>query len=156
MTNACQPEEHLSAFLDRALSPARMQRVRNHLDRCPACKSKLARLARTDAWLRDLPPVDTTPGFEAAFWSKVARLKEERRRPAWVERWLAGWRPMLAAGLAAGMVAAIVMVLPNDRAPRPEEVFMAENMELLNDFDILQRLELLENWEAIQAMKEQV
>ena len=35
----------------------------------------------------------------------------------------------------------------------PEEVFIAENMELLQDYDMIDQLDMLEQWKAIDNMK---
>jgi hypothetical protein len=35
-----------------------------------------------------------------------------------------------------------------------DEMAIAENMELLMDYDLISHLEILENWDALEAMKE--
>ena len=153
MSTPCQQERTLSAYLDKALPRARMDLMRDHLRHCPKCRKKLETLQQTDDWIRVLPSMTPSPGFDAAFWAKVAQ-KETHRRPAWVPRLLMGWRPVLAAGLTAVLVAAFVLFRQGEPRPSAEEAFMVENMEMLGDFDLLQRLDLLENWDAIQAMRE--
>ena len=42
----------------------------------------------------------------------------------------------------------------NGQPVEREEVFMAEHIELLNEFELIQHLILLEDWETIKDMKE--
>jgi anti-sigma factor RsiW len=155
MIDHCPKDPILSAFMDRSLSRAALARVRDHLQACADCRRKLAALEHTEEMIRALPRIEPSDGFDGAFWKKVARYEEAHRRPSWLQRWIIGWKPALAAGLAAGLVAAFLVFHQAHRSPTAEEVFIAGHMEMLNDMELVQHLDLLENWEDIQEMKEQ-
>ena len=59
------------------------------------------------------------------------------------------------AGGPCGVLAGFLVLRQAAPEPSAEEVFIADNLEMLGDFELIQRLDLLENWEAIQSMKEQ-
>jgi anti-sigma factor RsiW len=163
VTRNCPKENILNAYLAEALSAFRMRRVRKHLQACENCRRKLSDLAgqydrqseQMDKMIRSLPEISPSPGFDAAFWCKVAELERDRSRPKWFERFFLEWRFALAAAATVGLVAAVVILRPHYPAPTAEEIFIADHMEMLNEFDLIERLDLLENREAIQAMKEE-
>jgi len=158
VSNPCPQEDILNAFLNRALSRSRLEKVRGHLKGCAACRSKLEALAqdyqRMDEMIRGLPQMQPSPGFDAAFWRKVTDIEDHRRRRFRLDRFLSGWRPLLAAGATAGVVLAFMLFRPGPSIPTVEEILIADHMEMLSDFEIIEHLDLLENWDAIQAMKE--
>ncbi len=155
MNDPCEHEHVLSAFLDQALTPAQACQVAEHLAACAACRRRLEALRQTDVMIRELPSMTPSAGFDAAFWRKVAALEEKQARPFPVRRWLAGWRPFLAAGLAASVVAGFLLWHHPARRPAVEEAYMVEHIEMLSDFEIIQHLELFENWDAVQKLKDQ-
>lgn len=163
MSRNCLNENILNAYLAQALSAFRMRRVRKHLESCESCRRKLSDLAyqyecqseRVDEMIRSLPEIAPSPGFDAAFWRRVAELDRKHGRTGWFERLLHDWRLVLATAATAGLVAAVIIIRPHYPAPSAEEIFIADHMEMLTEFDLIERLELLENWEAIQAMRKE-
>jgi len=155
MTTPCPKDETLSAFFDQALSPLQLDQVREHLAGCLACRHKHAGLHRADAALRELPGLTVSPGFDGAFWAKVAALDESRRAPSWWRRFPVGWRPLLVAGLAAGVVAALFFGRPGAPAPTAEEVYLSENLELFSNYELLRQMDVLEHWDAAQNQQKQ-
>ncbi len=153
MGNPCREETLLSAYMDGALSQADTQQVRRHLESCKACRQQLADLQATDGLLQKLEPLEPSPGFEHTFWRKVAEL-EEASRPSWWARYTRPvWRPALAAGVAAGLIAGVLIFNSPGTRVSPEDRFMADNVEFLTEYDLIHNLDLLEDWEAIEAMK---
>jgi anti-sigma factor RsiW len=159
VTDSCPKEEILSAFADQALSQARINQIRRHLQICPVCRNKLTALTQEfqqmDAMICSLPEMDPSPGFDAVFWNKVAQVENQRGDLKWLKWFFCGWRPVFAAGVTAVLVTALWIVSSEYQTPTPEEIFIADHMEMLGEFEIIERLDLLENWDAIQAMKEQ-
>ncbi len=157
MRQDCPNEKTLSDYLDQALSISRMKGVQYHLEICRECRRKLADLGsaydRMDQMICDLPEVAPSSGFDERFWRKVAQLEKQRNRPTWMERFFFTWRPLLAAGAAAALVTMFVVFRPSYSDFSREEIFIADHMEMLKDLELIERLDLLENWEVIQAMK---
>jgi hypothetical protein len=60
----------------------------------------------------------------------------------------------MAAGLAASIVLGVLMISGPEPDLSRDEMAIAENMELLMDYDLIRHLEILENWDALEAMKE--
>lgn len=154
MDNPCREASLLSAFMDGELSVAQATAVRRHLDVCDGCRRQLADLQATDSILKEMEPLEPSPGFERAFRDKMADLEASRRSRWWERYFRPAWRPALAAGLACGIVAAVWVLGGTVANVSPEDRFMAENVEFLKDYDLIDNLDILENWEAIEAMKE--
>ena len=154
MKDTCIKDHDLSAYLDQALTGQEVAALRAHLARCRACQQRLDALIQIDEAVRSLPGITPSADFDGAFWSKVGRIQTTPTRLEQIKTFFAGWRPLLAASVAAMLIAATLVVFRHDpQAPTAGEIFMAENMNLLNDFELIQNLDLLEDWEAIQEMK---
>ena len=154
MNDPCKDPSLLSALVDGELSPAQQEEVRRHLDGCPACRQDLATLQRNDARLRQMPGLTPSADFNSTFWRKVEQLEARPGRTAWLRYLFSGWRPLVAGGLA-GLAAAVFIAYGPYRALTQEEMFIADNIELLDDMDIVRHLDMLESWEALEAMEEQ-
>jgi predicted anti-sigma-YlaC factor YlaD len=76
------PEEHLSGWLDGALTQGEEQRVRIHLENCPACREEVAAMAR----LREIAMSTRfdVPGDDQ--WNEAPRTAGSRfaRRAGWI------------------------------------------------------------------------
>lgn len=142
-TTTKHPTQDLAALLDGALSPARAGEVERHLEACAACRAEKERLASAVAAFRRLPPSpEPSPLFSARLAARLAR--EGRPRRSWASR-LGGWAdlsslrwkiaaPAAAALLAGGVVFAAI------RIQRAEEVAVAENLDLLLDYEAVSSL----------------
>lgn len=158
MIRACPKEDILSAFPDQALSQFQMDRVQRHLQTCAVCRNRLATLTdavrQTDEMIRGLPQMSPSPGFDDAFWEKLAVSTDKRKLPLWLERVFYDRRPVFAAAMTVILLAVLVLFPSDDPAPTAEEVFIADHMEMFEELELIERLDLLENWESIQAMEE--
>jgi len=156
MRNICKSETILSAFADNELSSRRAGEVYKHLQTCSDCRKKLREIEALNSLLSTLPEREFSPDFERSFWKKI---DAEDSRQAERHRRFFGWRPILAGGLAAGLVAGLffgVFEYRSHQGISQEEIFMAENMELLNDFEPIRNLDFLEYWEAAGAGEDHI
>lgn len=154
MRKPCPNEILLSALMDGELSRDEAAAVRRHLDHCDTCRNQLAALTATDSMIQGMASIEPSPDFERLFWQKVARWEARRERRWWTRFWQPVWRPALAVCLTAGLVVAAIYAIGPDRQVSPADRFMADNIDFLNDYDVIQDLEILENWDALEAMKE--
>lgn len=104
--------ELLSAYIDGALGVRDVERVRAHLDTCPACHMEHRELQDVRRLLTELPDPTPRPGFlDRVSWS-LAREAARQSHPSLVSR-LAGVfqaPPIRLAALATAM--ALVLGLP--------------------------------------------
>lgn len=103
----------LSDYLDERMPLATMQRVRDHLSACPACRTEWEELVA----LKQILKAARTPQAPTEFWDLALRRVHEQRlnqtarrdvfRPT---RWDVVWQraPALAAGLAAVLTAILI------------------------------------------------
>ena len=152
MNNPCNQSKLLSVYLDGELTQAQSDTLKAHLDACPECQRTLATLRDNDARIRDLPALEPSADFDRTFWKKVDALNEETRW-SWRQNLFRGWRPVWA-GAMTGLAVAVMIYFKSTDPMTPEEVFIAEHMEFLEDYDLIGQLEMLEHLEAINAMKE--
>lgn len=141
--------EELTALLDGALEPGRRSEVEAHLAACPACRTGRDRLAAALAVLRDLPaPPPPSPGFEARFWARLAR-GQDRPRGALVRLAALRWRligPLAGAAAAAAVVAVLVA------RQRADEMRMAQNLDLLDQYELVASLGDVESSEDVEVV----
>ncbi len=154
MSNPCRYTEQLGAYLDGELSRARCDDLKAHLSGCPECRRMLETLRRNDDLIREMPALELSADFDRAFWRKVDALEKDGRRPSMIRNLFGGWRPVWI-GAMAGLAAAVVITLNSADPLTPEEVFIAEHMELLDELDLIGQLEMLERLDAIDAKKAQ-
>jgi hypothetical protein len=154
MGNPCQDETLLSAYMDGELTKQQAHNVRQHIQGCESCRRRLADLKTTDTLIQGLEAIEPSVNFDRSFWSKIDRF-EARRTNRWWIRWMYPiWRPAFATGLAAGLAMGLFILNSPDKGVDIEDRFITENIELLNDYDLIYNLDILENWNAIEAMKE--
>lgn len=87
-------QDNLSAYIDRELSPRDHERVRQHLEQCPACQRELAALEHTIALLRRMPVVKAPRSFSIP---STAPLPSP---PVWTRPWVYGALRMATAAVA--------------------------------------------------------
>jgi anti-sigma factor RsiW len=135
--------EDLTALVDGALPPARAKEIERHLESCEACRAERARLAAAATAFRRLPPApEPSPLFATRLAARLAREEGPRRSwaarlGAWVNPSSFRWKlaaPAAAAVLAGGVVFAAV------RIQRAEETAVAENLDLLLDYEAVSSL----------------
>jgi len=95
----------LSAYQDRELGQAETDAVKSHLRSCETCRKKHAALLQTYRMLRNLPEIESTPGFSRQIVEKAT----QRQEPEWI-RALGGALQLLPAPTAM-VTLAIVGIL---------------------------------------------
>jgi len=144
------PDTELTAFVAGALAPAERARVAAHLESCADCRQAVeesrAVLGRLAAGGPVPPPID---------WGRYgadlrARVQSAGRRSWWV-------RPMPAV-LAAGAVTAVLLLALHGLDRRPvelaavEETMLGARLPLLQQYRVVERLDLLEDLDAIRHL----
>ena len=146
-----EAREELTALADGALEAAEADAVRRHVRGCAACAAELAAIEEAVAFTREafteLP--ELRPGFETRL---RARLEEATAAPSWYRRL---WRPLFVGALASLGVLLVarsvggpssVLVPLGIQAP-PKKV--AEKPVLFKDYEIIEHLDELENFETV-------
>lgn len=144
----------LSAFLDGELLPQEMQAVRFHLTLCERCRTQLMIIQQTDQRMKAMPVIETSRQFERNVWEKIHSMVEKQQNRS-IKKWLPSPYKLISATAMAAVLLAIVFLW--NRAPRHnslEEITIAENLELFQNFQEIDYLELLENWEVITSVDE--
>lgn len=150
--NCSEAQVELTALADGALEASEAAALRRHVDGCPACSTELAEIAvvvqMSRATLAELPVL--RPGFETRLRARLAEETADSRR--WYQRL---WRPALVGALtAAGVLimarsvggpSAVLVPLGITAPPK----IVAEKPVLFKDYQIIERLDELENFETV-------
>ena len=160
-------EKNLSAYLDRELDLRTAKKLEAHLSGCPRCREKLAALERVENALAAFPGREPSPFL----WTRVKAGVDSGAEPAGSRSLpiLARFRmaPVPARVAVVSLFLAVVLggvifslrkgaVRPPARADgscRPGEtagfeIAVAENLDLLENYELIKNLDLLENWEG--------
>jgi anti-sigma factor RsiW len=94
-------EKDLALYVEHDLADADAAAVEAHLGACPACRSFLASLRASQAWVKDLAAEEIDSDALAVMRVRtiVAAARARRsRRPRWVPAWVAAAAVILALG----------------------------------------------------------
>ena len=147
-------EENLTAYLDGELSVEDKAAVEAALAKDPALRATLESLKGALAAVKALPEPAASLGLRRAVLAQVEGPQ------TFGERLKAFFTlPRLApiAGVAAAAALAVVVAQRGDKPPAdPEQLYVASNMEMLEDLDILglespEDLEVVMNLDALEA-----
>jgi hypothetical protein len=103
---------------------------------CAECRAQLDKLQALDAMLA----LDEDVAESAAFDQKVLQAIAAERPSFWA-KWV---RPQVLAPVMAAAIAAGVFLLVQPSEPSEDELFMAQNHEMLAELDLLQELPAVE------------
>jgi anti-sigma factor RsiW len=135
---SCTVEDELTAYVDGELSAVEAARVRSHLTSCSGCRSTEALLRRTVTELAALPAFEPSSALRRRVLAEVEALP----RP-WPERMRAWLRPGALAPAGVALVTAVLVAVVmgqrmlSARAERRTELAVAENYELLSDYEVV-------------------
>jgi anti-sigma factor RsiW len=152
--NPCKDESVLNALADGELPPEESGIVVSHLESCPQCRQRFDAIKHADEAIKGMAGIEPSAGFDRVFWRKVADLENRKKSRFRLGALLAGWRPLLATGVAAAIAVAILIYTGQNKKMTQDEALIAQNMELLQDYDLIDQLDMLENWDDIQTVKE--
>ncbi|MBA4367746.1 MAG: hypothetical protein C0403_08930 [Desulfobacterium sp.] len=150
----CNTGLRISAFTDAELPEHQMEEIRSHLEECEPCRKQLALLQQTDQLIRTMPEIEPSRNFEKNFWKKIADMEEKKNRRYIFHLFQFRYKPFVMASLTVMIIAGFVLWSKAPRSPELNEVVIAENLELLQNFQEIRHLELLENWENIMKSDE--
>lgn len=169
--SCAEVESFLERFLSGKLSGAEARHIRGHLASCPRCASNLIAEDRVELLPALDEEIEPSEDFRARF---MARLETHRaqaaRRPAdtsqgFPSSWRALFRNWTLSNrlAAAGALAAIVafgVYVGTYQSPQPSpdgnlgDIAIAENLPLLRDMKVIESLEFLEDFDAIQNLSD--
>jgi hypothetical protein len=98
--------------------------------------------------------MEPSADFDRTFWRRIDELEEPGVRSDRFLFQIFGRWPALAAGLTAAGLAFLLIFTGRGGDLTPEEVFIAQNMEFLQEYDMIEYLDILEQWDALESMKE--
>lgn len=143
-------EDDLTAYVDGELSELDMQRVKAALAADPKLSQLEQSLRRTVASVEALPSPLPSQALRRAVMNGLDAPMTVGER---LQKWMRPSRLMPALGMAAA--AALIALIAHQGAqvapPEEEQLFVAQNLEVLEDLD-LAGLESAEDLEVIDAM----
>ena len=129
--------ETLSAFVDRALAANEASAVQAHVGGCDACRARVTKLEALSAVLARDADVEPSAGFDARVMAAVAKERGGF--------WRAWWRPrVLAPAAAAALAVAVGVVVLLPGPPSEDDLFIAQNQEMLAELDMLKDYDAVE------------
>lgn len=165
----CRLSKTLSAYMDGELPKNGMDRMRRHLADCPACRSHLKTLQSTRKLMMEMEDIIPSSDFDKRFLEKLSAVSapaelqqtpqaDIRPAPGIFHQLktflLSTWRPYALGTVAAGVLAFFILNVQDDAGRlEPEDIFLAENLEILQEYEILSDLEFFEYLEGIDALE---
>jgi len=144
------PDTELTGYVTDALPPAGRARVAAHLDACADCRRAVeegrAVLAGLATGVPAPPPIDW-----GRYRAELRARVQARPRRAW-------WARPMPAVLAAGVATAVLLLAIHGLDRRPvelaavEETMLGARLPLLQQYRVVERLDLLEDLEAIRHL----
>ncbi len=132
--NPCAFEDELTAFVDGELPALRHKQVEAHLAGCSSCSGTVALIRSA------LSTLSRLPAFEPSSAMRRAVLRRIDEPASALERLAAFFKPLLMPALGMAAAALTVVVLAHRAQgdpPDAEAVFLAQNMEVLEDYEVL-------------------
>ena len=130
----------------------------HHIDQCGKCNEEFNRLQSVDQILSGIAEIEPSSRFEQEFWKKINALKEKKNK-RWSFRDIASWvfRPSFAVAATVVAIFAGVMISLEQKTPQWEsmEFSISQDYEFYSDMDMIDQLDVLENWDGIISMREQ-
>jgi anti-sigma factor RsiW len=153
----CERREELVAFLDNELSPTQRSSVAAHLEECTLCREELLILGNVVEKLVHLEATEPSPDLARRFKQRF----QTEQRPGFLQALsdfltLPKTRVLVGASCLALLTGLATVFLRAEKPlENPDEVMIAQNLELLSDYEAIESLEILENLDVISAMEDE-
>jgi anti-sigma factor RsiW len=153
------PETELIAYLKEELPATSREGVARHLEACAECRATLADFRTLLAGVAATPAPDVAwPRYRAELRQRLESERERRGR-AW---WQRPFPLAVSTGLAAAALALVVLVPSawrDERRPQTvdglshfEEAVLGTRLEMLRQYPVVERLDLLEDLDVIRQL----
>jgi len=145
------PEKELVAFVGRA-----HDRVARHLAACPTCRAERDDFRSALDGLRDSVPAPP-PVHWARYRAELRAKFEARRERAGTRGW---WRWPVPLALSAGLAGILLFLAAHGGFRAAErrdamafdEAAIASRLELLRNYQLVERLDLLEDFDILRSL----
>jgi anti-sigma factor RsiW len=143
------PETELIGYVTGELPASEQARVASHLQTCAQCRRAVeesrAVLSRLAAEAPAPPPLN-----DGRYQAELRARVQASRRRAW---WARPWPAVVAAGVAAaGVLLAVHGVDRSSDLAAVEETVLGARLPLLQQYRVVERLDLLEDLDAIRHL----
>jgi len=149
MKNNCSFQPFLSAFIDKELPDYRTKEIQEHIETCERCRNETALIRQIENTMKDVPEIEPSADFERSFWKKIAAIEDKKKRWSISNLSFFKYRPYASATMAAMLIAGFAFFYKAHQISKADEIIIAEHLELLKDFQTIDHMDLLENWEDI-------
>lgn len=158
MTKHCKYSPYVSDAIDGELSEKMKARLMRHMETCVDCRKMYERFAMIDKEIGTLCEIDPSMDFNRRFWRALDAQRGKKFRLSFAGLF-SGWRPALATAAVLMIIFGTVMLhgnrffnkdIPADNPA--SELVMAENLDLFEDYDMIDNLPMLEHFDEISAM----
>ena len=146
MSYKCKYSRYISAFIDGEMPEDRAEVMRLHVEKCAACHEMMLLSLQLDGHVQNMPAIEPSAGFDRAFKRKLDEQKQKRFEWSFFTGAF-GWRPLAAtAAVLLVLISALLVYRGAFVSPlAPDEIMMAGNLDLYENYDMIQHLDLLED-----------
>ena len=156
METKCNYLNLVAPFMDGELTGQKADFIRRHLEICQVCTEELKSLKIMDTTLRQLSNIEPSAGFETRLMQKVYEIDDKKKRRSFPGFFSFGLRPVMAAAAAVLIIGGIFVMHNRGKISSlpAEEIFIAQHLEFFINLEMIDHIDLLENWDAVKAFKE--
>jgi hypothetical protein len=148
------------AYLDRELTEKDSASIAGHLLSCAACQKELDELRESMNVLSEWESITPSEGYDRVFWEKVKLVREDKEKKEEKRSFLhvfpLSFHPRFTMVTSAALVIFIFLITfftlkPHREIPQ-KELYIAKDMELFLNMEIIEQSEALENFEVINLL----
>jgi anti-sigma factor RsiW len=148
----------LAAFLGGQLKGEEAHGVRKHLASCARCSSALSATDRIETLTLMDEVVEPAPDLQERFRTRLEAHRQSQAVAVRAGWWNSLWQPRRLAAIGALAAVLIIGIYWLNLEPGVSEIDLGlngyEQLPLLQDMEIIQNLELLEDFDAIAVLPE--